>query len=353
MRPVAAALAAVAVLALAGCDDAERAGGQGAGAAGEAGRSEPTGSRQVGEAGGAGADAKPAEEILFRRGDSSDQVRELQARLAQLGFFAAKPTGFFGDVTLGSVSEFQRAQGLKVTGEVSEATWAALTEQTTMPTREEMFPPRPVMDYGETSDQVRELQARLAQLGHFDRRPTGYYGDVTAAAVTAYQQAAGLPASGTVDETTWEALTGETTMPSQEEMFPPLAVPEPDPAELDERCLRGRVLCVSKTTSTLAWVVDGEVRSTMDVRFGAEETPTREGVFEVYWKSRHHHSTLYDSPMPYAMFFDGGQAVHYSEDFAANGYNGASHGCVNVRDEAAIAELFDEVKVGDKVVVYW
>jgi lipoprotein-anchoring transpeptidase ErfK/SrfK len=64
-------------------------------------------------------------------------------------------------------------------------------------------------------------------------------------------------------------------------------------------------------------------------------------------------SKLYDSAMPFAMFFSGGQAVHYSSDFAARGYSGASHGCVNVRDYAGIKWLFDQVKVGDKVVVYW
>ncbi len=57
--------------------------------------------------------------------------------------------------------------------------------------------------------------------------------------------------------------------------------------------------------------------------------------------------------MPYAMFFSGGQAVHYSADFAARGYNGASHGCVNVRDKGKLSALFDQVQVGDKVVVYW
>ncbi len=57
--------------------------------------------------------------------------------------------------------------------------------------------------------------------------------------------------------------------------------------------------------------------------------------------------------MPFAMFFSGGQAVHYSPDFAANGYNGASHGCVNVRDYNAIAGLYDRVPLGTKVVIYW
>ncbi|MFC8876789.1 L,D-transpeptidase, partial [Streptomyces ardesiacus] len=41
-----------------------------------------------------------------------------------------------------------------------------------------------------------------------------------------------------------------------------------------------------------------------------------------------------------------------SYDFAARGYAGASHGCVNVRDEGAIAGLYAQVRNGDKVVVY-
>jgi lipoprotein-anchoring transpeptidase ErfK/SrfK len=57
--------------------------------------------------------------------------------------------------------------------------------------------------------------------------------------------------------------------------------------------------------------------------------------------------------MPFAMFFSGGQAVHYSPDFASVGYAGASHGCVNLRDYESVAWLFDQVEVGDKVVVSW
>jgi hypothetical protein len=39
------------------------------------------------------------------------------------------------------------------------------------------------------------------------------------------------------------------------------------------------------------------------------------------------------------------QAIHYSVDFACNGYNGASHGCVNA-GQGAIARLFDLARVG-------
>ncbi len=111
-------------------------------------------------------------------------------------------------------------------------------------------------------------------------------------------------------------------------------------------------MCIDKTTSKLTWVIDGVPQYSFEVRFGSKELPTREGAFSVFQKSRDHVSTIYHTPMPYAMFFSGGQAVHYSPDFAANGYNGASHGCVNVRNKPLIQKLFNESRIGDKVIVY-
>ncbi|RPK92821.1 MULTISPECIES: L,D-transpeptidase family protein [Streptomyces] len=211
-------------------------------------------------------------------------------------------------------------------------------------------PPRVLMRTGSEGGQVRELQARLRQIGHFGRNPTGYYGSVTADAVRSFQAKRRLPVTGSADAVTWRRLLAMTRVPTAAELDPPTERPVAAP---DERCLKGRVLCISKKSRTLAWMIDGRVVSAMDVRFGSEYTPTREGVFPVFWKSRDHVSTLYDTPMPYALFFSGGQAVHYSADFAANGYGGASHGCVNVRDKKKVAALFDQVKNGDKVVVYW
>ncbi|WP_432149023.1 L,D-transpeptidase family protein [Streptomyces sp. bgisy029] len=211
-------------------------------------------------------------------------------------------------------------------------------------------PPQVLMRIGSEGAQVRELQARLRQIGHFGRNPTGYYGTVTAEAVRSFQVKRGTEATGSTDAVTWRKLLAMTRTPTADELDPPTERPVAKP---DERCLTGRVLCISKKSRTLAWMVDGRVVSAMDVRFGSEYTPTREGEFPVFWKSRDHVSTLYDTPMPYALFFSGGQAVHYSADFAADGYSGASHGCVNVRDKAKVAALFDQVRTGDKVVIYW
>ncbi|MEU2930173.1 L,D-transpeptidase family protein [Streptomyces sp. NPDC048304] len=222
------------------------------------------------------------------------------------------------------------------------------------PTRTAQRPPaapaRVLWSRGDSGPGVRELQARLRQLDWLFDGPTGSYDDLTERAVRGFQGKRGLPATGRTDTVTWQRLVAMTHPPGTWELYlmggQPAGAPDP-------RCMTGRVLCIDKTTRTLRWMVDGRTLSTTAVRFGAQYTPTREGVFHVYWKARDWVSTLYHSPMPYAMFFSGGQAVHYSYDFAARGYAGASHGCVNVRDETVIAGLFAQVRVGDKVVVHW
>jgi hypothetical protein len=210
--------------------------------------------------------------------------------------------------------------------------------------------PRVLWSPGDSGRDIRELQARLRQVAWIFHGPTGTYDDLTAKAVRGFQGKRGLPRTGVTDSVTWQRLLAMTREPGTWELYLMGGQPADAP---DPRCASGRVLCISKSSRTLRWMIDGRTVSTMPVRFGSEYTPTREGVFRVYWKSRHHVSTLYDSPMPYAMFFSGGQAVHFSADFAARGYAGASHGCVNVRDEGAIARLYGQVRNGDKVVVHW
>ncbi|MFE3557240.1 peptidoglycan-binding protein [Streptomyces sp. NPDC059193] len=207
-----------------------------------------------------------------------------------------------------------------------------------------------VMANGDDSEQVRELQARLKQLKLMSVAPTGFYGTKTTAAVKSYQSKNGLNPTGSVDEATWKKIQGATKKPTADELRPP-TVNEADAP--DPRCMEGRVMCISKESRTLAFMIDGKIISTMDVRFGSENTPTREGVFKVDRKEKEWTSTLYHTSMPYSMFFSGGQAVHYSADFAARGYAGASHGCVNVRDKGKLAAVFNQMQAGDKVVVYW
>jgi lipoprotein-anchoring transpeptidase ErfK/SrfK len=207
----------------------------------------------------------------------------------------------------------------------------------------------PLLSPGDEGPQVRELQARLKQIFWFEGDVTGTYGDLTTTAVRGFQRKRQIPVTGAVDRRTLDRLEAMTAEPTVAE----LQNRANQPGAVDARCRVGRVICVDKTSSTLRWVVDGQVLQTLDVRFGASSTPTREGVFHVYLKDADHVSRLYGSSMPLSMFFSGGQAVHYSSDFATVGYAGASHGCVNVRDYDGLTKLFGQVRVGDTVVVYW
>jgi peptidoglycan hydrolase-like protein with peptidoglycan-binding domain len=212
-------------------------------------------------------------------------------------------------------------------------------------------PGKPLWRPGDSGDGVRAVQARLRQIAWYYGDVTGAFDAPTVTAVRGFQAKRGIPVTGAVDQRTLDRLEAMTTAPTQAELHNRL----PSPGRLDPRCLTGRAMCVDKTSRTLRWVVDGHVELTLDARFGStvNDTPTREGLFHVFSMDADHVSNLYGSSMPYAMFFSGGQAVHYSSDFAAVGYAGASHGCVNIRDYDGVKWLFSQVRVGDKVVVYW
>ena len=122
--------------------------------------------------------------------------------------------------------------------------------------------------------------------------------------------------------------------------------------QLDPRCMTGRAFCASKAQRKMAWVVDGKVQEVVAARFGAPGFETSNGAWRIFWKNRDHHSTLYDAPMPFSMFFHGGEAIHYSDSLVANGWNGGSHGCINLRDWNAAKRLFELGRVGDKVIVW-
>lgn len=120
-------------------------------------------------------------------------------------------------------------------------------------------------------------------------------------------------------------------------------------------CLQGRVICANKTTRQIAFFVNGKSQIVLDARFGSvrRNLATRDGMFQVYWKNIDHVSSLYGTAMPFSMFFSGGQAFHFSADFLRNGYNGASHGCVNLRSYSGAQALFNMVRVGDRVYVHY
>jgi hypothetical protein len=186
---------------------------------------------------------------------------------------------------------------------------------------------------------VRDIQERLQWLGYpiaAGNIDSERMGTSTVAAVQRFQTKFGFRPTGVVGAGTWDLLRQLSGRPGR----------------LPKACLGERAICIDKTQRLVRLVENGRPVLTLDARFGFEAAATREGSFRVFRKSRDHTSSLYRTWMPFALFFSGGQAVHYSPYFARDGYNGASHGCVNLRDFRDAEWLFDRVPIGTPVHVY-
>ncbi|MGW3205848.1 L,D-transpeptidase family protein [Streptomyces sp. NPDC001135] len=111
-----------------------------------------------------------------------------------------------------------------------------------------------------------------------------------------------------------------------------------------------RVACVDLTRQ-LTWVQKGSkvVFGPVPMRSGRKGHVTRKGWHTVYWRHKNHVSTLYNEPMPYAQFFDGGEAFHavYGSIYTTVG----SWGCVNLKLGDA-RKLWGVLKKGDHVYVW-
>lgn len=62
------------------------------------------------------------------------------------------------------------------------------------------------LEMGESSEDVRALQERLRELGYLREEATGYFGALTRTALSQFQAAQGLPATGIADAATVDAL---------------------------------------------------------------------------------------------------------------------------------------------------
>ncbi|MER6052147.1 peptidoglycan-binding domain-containing protein [Streptomyces sp. NPDC001793] len=73
--------------------------------------------------------------------------------------------------------------------------------------------PAPLLAPGAHGPAVRDLQARLSQLGLFTRSPTGHYAAETERTLRAFQEQAGLPPTGTDTTADHSALNSRTHQP--------------------------------------------------------------------------------------------------------------------------------------------
>jgi N-acetylmuramoyl-L-alanine amidase len=130
---------------------------------------------------------------LYRTGSSGEPVRDIQDRLAALGFESEPdPRGEFGSATSAAVLSFQHARGLDPDGIVGPDTWRALYEAGYRLGDRLLFLRRPML----RGEDVVELQSRLNGLGFDAGKPDGIYGPDTERSVREFQQNRGLSEDG-------------------------------------------------------------------------------------------------------------------------------------------------------------
>ncbi|CAN7479086.1 L,D-transpeptidase [Pararhizobium sp. LjRoot255] len=96
---------------------------------------------------------------------------------------------------------------------------------------------------------------------------------------------------------------------------------------------------ISLSSQTMTVSQNGIVRYRWKVSTARKGYVTPQGSWSAKWLSKNHRSRKYDdAPMPYAVFFNGGYAVHATFDLKRLG-RPASHGCVRLHPENA-AEFF-------------
>lgn len=137
------------------------------------------------------------------RGARGQAVRDIQARLAALGYHIdPREHGEFGATTERGVREFQQRRRLMVDGKVGDDTWDELVEAGYSLGDRVLYLRYPYY----RGDDVRALQAGLNLLGFDAGRDDGILGERTERAVLEFQRNVGLPPDGIVGTTTLDAL---------------------------------------------------------------------------------------------------------------------------------------------------
>jgi peptidoglycan hydrolase-like protein with peptidoglycan-binding domain len=182
----------------------------------------------------------------LEKGDSGEAVKALQSRLTELEYYDGKISGNYLDGSYHAISDFQKKNGMDITGKAdvktqellfdagralsktatapiqtpSPAVTAAPAATPTPPPAGLVSPaagdlaltPAPTTEYtkklqkGSKGESVKLLQAKLFELGYYMDEITGTYTSETKEAVIAFQQINGIQADGITGEKTWNMV---------------------------------------------------------------------------------------------------------------------------------------------------
>jgi peptidoglycan hydrolase-like protein with peptidoglycan-binding domain len=151
---------------------------------------------------------QPVPTLAYVQSVSPAAVQAVQERLRSAGAYSGAVDGVWGPDSAAALQQFQSNQQLQVTGQLNQATAAALgidlgvllgTQQAavapTIPPAENLRP-----------SSVRAIQSRLHDLGFYSGAPDGIWGQSTQNAVQQFQQGRGLQPNGQLNPATLSAM---------------------------------------------------------------------------------------------------------------------------------------------------
>ncbi len=138
----------------------------------------------------------------YRLGDKNQVIEDCQVALKRLGYLTFKPDGEMGKATVTAIKAFQQANGLTRDGALGPVTRDMILSGDA----QEM-----VMQIGDYGTNVKNVQARLAKLNYLSSaNATGYFGEITADAVKAFQKRSGLTQDGKIGAVTLTMLNSSS-----------------------------------------------------------------------------------------------------------------------------------------------
>lgn len=145
---------------------------------------------------------EPVERAWLQVGDNGPDVKEVQQKLKELGYYSDNVDANFGKITKAAVMKFQEDNGLEADGLVGTQTMAALNKVKII-----LFPNYQIKYNPKKYDSnVKLIQEKLNNLGFNCGKADGYFGDKTLKAVNVYQKVRLLKVDGIVGINTWNTL---------------------------------------------------------------------------------------------------------------------------------------------------
>ena len=197
----------------------------------------------------------------LRYGSTGEDVKTLQKRLMELGYYQGKISGNYLEGTQKGIRRFQEVNGLDATGEADPETQETLysdravaradgTDATATPIPNQqnflvddaetalengvVMADEPVaftkkLKSGSSGKLVKQLQQRMTALGYYDGPISGNFAKKTVRAVKAIQKQNGMESNGVVDESTWNVIFNDARIVMPDNTPKPTPSPTPVP----------------------------------------------------------------------------------------------------------------------------